>query len=693
MKFSRYTVLAAVLLLPVIAGAQQPADALDGEVDEVVVVGRSVSTGLARIEVDHEMLVDTAAALKHIPGANVNANGPVTGIAQYRGMYGDRIAVVIDHLGIVSGGPNAMDAPLSYVSPMIAGNLEVTRGIPSISMAPESIGGQVSATLARGEFAALETVFSGFVGSRYATNGNVSTTAGRLTFAGPRHKVSLIAEVDDGDDISTPVGVVRPSRLHRERIDASYAYAGERGAIMVFAGRLDTDDTGTPALPMDIRYIDTNLAGAQALLQLSESLSIELRVGWNDVRHLMDNFSLRQAPMAPMQRQNLTTGTGRQLRIAGNLALVGSTLSVGLDAIAAEHDALISNPNSAMFRVDNFVNVERDLYSAFVEWRREKARGDIELGLRARRVDARSGEVAASGMMGDMATNVALLADTFNGAGRNLSWNSLDAVAKLYYTDDAGTEWHLELGSKSRAPSYQELYLWLPLQATGGLADGRNYVGGLGLAVERSNEVTAGFGRRFGRLTVSPEGFYRRIDDYIQGVPSTNGVANVVSQMMSGMPALEFANVDAEIWGVDVAWKVALSDQWYIDGIASWSRGQRRDVDDNLYRLAPPNASAALTWESDRLSVTTEIVAYARQDEVSSYNAERATPGYALANAMLVWEPREALRFEARAENLFDRRYQDHVAGINRAAGSDIPPGERLYGAERSVSIGAIWSF
>ena len=132
----------------------------------------------------------------------------------------------------------------------------------------------------------------------------------------------------------------------------------------------------------------------------------------------------------------------------------------------------------------------------------------------------------------------------------------------------------------------------MPLQATGGLADGRSYIGGLDLDEERSNEITLGFGRDMGRFTVSPQVFFRRVDGYIQGTPSTNMAANMVSQMMSGNPALQFSNVDAEIYGADLAWKFELSEQWYVDGIASWARGKRRDVDDNLYRLAPPNASA-----------------------------------------------------------------------------------------------------
>ena len=32
---------------------------------------------------------DISGLLNHLPGASVNGNGPLTGIAQYRGLYGD----------------------------------------------------------------------------------------------------------------------------------------------------------------------------------------------------------------------------------------------------------------------------------------------------------------------------------------------------------------------------------------------------------------------------------------------------------------------------------------------------------------------------------------------------------------------------------------------------------------------------
>jgi iron complex outermembrane recepter protein len=691
MQHSICAAVAAVLLLPAVGAAQQTA--YGDDVDEVVVVGRSVSTGVSRTEINREMLIDTATALKDMPGANVNSNGALTGIAQYRGMYGDRVAVVIDHLGIVSGGPNAMDAPLSYVSPMITGELTVTRGIPGVSLAPEAIGGHIAAELARGEFAPQAMDLSGFVGSRYSANGNLATSAARLTLAGVNHKLTMLAEVDDGDDVATPVGMIRPSRFHRERSDLSYAFTGDRASLLLFAGRLDTDDTGTPALPMDIRFITTDLAGMQAGFAVSDGVSLSARVAWNDVEHLMDNFGLRAAPDPMRQRENFTTGRGGQLRLGGTFALPASTLEVGIDATQADHDATITNPNNGLFRIANFNDVSRDVRSAFVEWRGDVANGEIELGLRGSRVAAKAGIVSASGIMGDMGSRVEELADAFNAADRSPSWNTVDALARYRHFDKSGTEWRLEIGQKSRAPSYQELFLWLPMQATGGLADGRSYIGDLALDAEQSREVVVGLGRNFGRVTLSPQIFYRRVDGYIQGVVSTNMPANMVSMMMSGLPALQFANVDAEIWGGDIAWRVGLSDNWYLDGIASYVRGQRRDADDDLYRLAPPNATVGLTWHNDAMKVTTEVVGYARQDDVSLYNGEQGTPGYGLVNAMFEWSPGNRLRLEARVDNLLDRAYQDHVAGVNRAGGSDVPVGVRLYGVEPTLAMGFAYSF
>jgi iron complex outermembrane receptor protein len=294
------------------------------------------------------------------------------------------------------------------------------------------------------------------------------------------------------------------------------------------------------------------------------------------------------------------------------------------------------------------------------------------------------------GMAGDAAD---MLAAGFNDADRDLRFRNLDAVVKYRRPVFNNAEFSMELGSRARAPSYQELYLWLPLQATGGLADGRNYIGNLQLESERSNEVNIGLGWAGNRFHISPQVFFKQVDGYIQGVPSTNMAANMLSMMMGGDPALEFANVDAEIYGFDLAWKYQLTDTFFLDGLASYARGKRTDISDNLYRLAPMNASVAVNFVTDAWAVKSEVVGYAEQDKVSAYNGEQQSAGFGLLNASVSWSPLEFVRLEARVDNLLDRSYQDHLAGVNRVTGSDIPAGVRLYGPERTLSVGVVVSF
>ena len=693
MRIAQSSAFVVLVMLSALVAAQENVRDEDALPDEVIVVGQTVSASFARVEVDSEVLVDAAMAMKNLPGADVNRNGLITGIAQYRGLFGDRVAVDIDQLGVVSGGPNAMDAPLSYMSPMMTEELVVSRGIASVSSAPETIGGHISAKTARGSFGADGFGFSGTLGTRYWSNGDVSTTLARLTLANEQHRVTAIGEFDDGDDVGTPEGTIRPSSLDRDRYDLSYAYEDSDKDLLVYAGKLETGLTGTPALPMDINVIDTELFGARFSFLAAPGVVVEARLAHNSVDHEMDNFSLRDAP--PPQRQRLTTasGSGSKFYLAGTWEQGDTELLFGVDGASAEHDAFITNPNNASFRVDNFAAVKRDLIGLFGEWRFTYSHGEIEAGLRYNQVDTRAGEVGATGMMGMMGQRVDTLAAEFNSAQRQLDWQALDVVLKYRRLVSSALSWNVEIGSKSRAPSYQELYLWLPMQSTGGLADGRTYIGNLDLKEERSRELVMGISVDTGRFSVAPQLFYRRIDDYIQGVPATNDIANMVSTMMSGSTPLQFANVDAEIWGLDAAWRYDLSASWFLDGVVTAVRGQRRDVRDNLYRLAPYNASIGLSYSGGNWLFRTEAIGYAEQDRVAAFNNETRTPGYWLLNLGVEWQPLPSLSVQARLDNVLNESYQDHVTGINRAAGSDIPVGARLFGAERTASAGLSYSF
>jgi iron complex outermembrane receptor protein len=95
---------------------------------------------------------DIAQLLHDAPGANVTTNGPITGIPQYRGLFGPRIAVALDNSLLAPAGPNWMDPPISYAITAQLEALEVYRGIAPVSVAQESLGGAIEARTRRIDF-------------------------------------------------------------------------------------------------------------------------------------------------------------------------------------------------------------------------------------------------------------------------------------------------------------------------------------------------------------------------------------------------------------------------------------------------------------------------------------------------------------------------------------------------------------
>ncbi|MBV1932741.1 MAG: TonB-dependent receptor [Porticoccaceae bacterium] len=658
------------------------------QIEEIIVLGEEALPTFPRPEPIAVSQTDSASLLKSVPGANINSNGPITGIAQYRGLFGDRVAVSMDNDAVLSGGPNAMDAPLSYAPPLLLKSLKVTPGIASVSASQEAIGGHIVATLDRGEFAnAEDTETSGAISSRYGTLDDGVNHGLKAVVANDQHKLAALASYDEGNDGESGNGdKLADTGYRRERYDLSYAWQNDTSNITLSGGKLDTNDTGTPALPMDIVYIHTDIANLSAATDY-KGMTFRTRVGYSDVDHLMDNFSLRSNANPMMYRQN--NATGRQFSWGGSveLPLGEDTLTMGIDGTKVVHDALITNPNMAMFAVQNFSDAERDIYGLFAEWKHNTQQWQIETGLRYNRVNMDSDEVSASGMMPMMQNLADGLAGGFNGAERDQSFDNIDIVIKASrpLTDTTGL--NIGIARKTRAPSYQELYLWLPLESTGGLADGRSYIGNLDLDSEVNYEINTGLDWQAGNVYASAQVFFRKVDDFIQGTPSNNMSANMLATMMSGQAPLQFNNIDAELYGFDGRYGLILNDNWRLDGVLSYVRGEDKDNSDNLYRIAPLNHSLAVSWQKAALSARLESVLYAKQSKTSNYNDEQDSAGYGLLNVQGQYRISQQFKISAGIDNLLDKHYVDHLSGYNRNSDSDIALGDRLPGRGRNLFI------
>ena len=278
-----------------------------------------------------------------------------------------------------------------------------------------------------------------------------------------------------------------------------------------------------------------------------------------------------------------------------------------------------------------------------------------------------------------MAPPATRLRDAFNGADREKSDDLVDAVVKLGFEPRSDLRLEISGGRKTRAASYIERYGWLPTQAAGGLADGNNYVGDIGLDPEVSYEAAAEI-QWTGAMGIhlAPRAFYRRVNDYIQGTPSTNPDVIAVSTANGDPTPLQFSNVNARFYGVDLAYGADLPWDLQLDGTLSYVRGEREDIDDDLYRISPLHGRTTLTYQQTSWSVSVEGLYAAKQKKVSDTNGERTSDSWGTLNIFGSWDPWDWIGFTAGVNNVTDNDYNDHLAGISRVTSSGVDAGSAI---------------
>lgn len=660
--------------------------------DVIVVTGFRITTNVTieeHVSPEQAPLLgpDAAGLVARLPGAALVDNGSISGQVQYRGLFGPRAPVAIDGAAVASGGPNLMDPPLHYAPMPLVERIEVDRGVAAVSRGP-GMGGGMNVVLKGVDFASghdieyeAETMASvRSVDGSYAVGGVAGGASESRSF-------QLLFSREEGGDIAFSGGDIPNSHHERTVYGLGGGLASGDHAVSLDYRRLDTGPTGNAALAMDIEHVETDVARL-AYEGMAGDIAIDAAIGWTDVSHGMDNFSQRPNPDPMRHRYTVATANTVSAELTVGFEALGGDLELGIDREEAEHDVLISNPNNAAFFLGSLPDISIERTGAYAQWEGVILSLESELGVRA---DWHSDDAGLARTGAAVPAGAQMLAGMFNMADRAHDDTTVDAVARFWRHTDGPLTWRLTLAHKTRMPSYVERYAWLPTGASGGLADGNTYVGDLHLEPETADSIEAGFDWRGESGYLRPTVFYRRVDDFIQGVAydATPGVIDTPVEMVSMMNGdatpLRFANVDADFFGVDADFGWQLSRAWRIDGVASLVKGDRRDIDEPLYRMAPARLLLDLTYEQADWSVSLESQFVAEQDRVSATNSEQATDGYAVFGANLDWYARDNVLVTLGVENLFDETYERHLSGYNRVAGGDVAVGDRLPGQGRGA--------
>lgn len=668
---------------------------------------------------------DLTRGLARRNGIDANENGPLSGQLQVRGLYGTRIGVRLEGMHTISGGPNWMDPPLFVAPAGLVESITVHRAPVGVATG-SGPGAQAELRWKRPDFGEAGSGWRPWLDTEASAHsvdsGHALSAAAGL--ASPDHRIHLAASREAGDDYETPAGTIRPSAYERRafavgygrRYDHGLGGGDSEGRFDLSWRRIEAGESGTPSLPMDIDFFDTDI------LQLAWAHRIgaaefSFDAGYSRVEHGMNNSLQRPIIGNANTRAVLADAEGLEAALAMSMPLAVAGLDGELRAGAGwreeRHDATVLDPTAPAFFLLNFADARLDTTTAWAEWTGAVRAGTLlTIGARALRFGGDSDAVDAfpatlvdadpeAFPIGTGPRGVQILRDRANSADSSRADHGIDWAVSLQHSLTPALTVEANLARRMRAAGYQERFLWVPLESTAGLADGNTYVGDPDLRPEIAHVLELGALWQTPTLDASLRGYWRRIDDAILGVAATDPVVIAVSTGASGDPTpLRFANVDARIRGIEAELRLQLRPGLELDAGLSWQEGERRSDGDPLWRIAPPNARIALHWSGrwGRYSLTQELVA--RGDELSRVqlddptsvrNRFEETPGYGLTHAQASWKLPGNTRLDLGIDNLFDREYVSPLAGFNRAGDSIVAIGDQLPGRGRNLFARVSW--
>jgi iron complex outermembrane receptor protein len=628
------------------------------KLDDIEVIEQSESHSLVRMLPEQaQNIMDTAEVLKNMAGANVNRNGPLSGIAQYRGLYGDRINVEIDGMKMHESGGNSMDAVMSHVPANMVSAVVLKRGIAPVSSGIETIGGHIQIITKQAEQGDDEMSFNTDLSLGYKSASAGKSASLFASGSSGKHRAYLGLDSENGDSFEFPGGTNFNTEYDKKFYQMGYGLTLDRQQLSFKLNYNDTGNTGTPSLPMDITYIHSGTASSEYQFEPADDTQIITRLSYQNAEHLMKNHQFR---LTDTKRESLNNLITRTYGITAHMDRSFGKLSVGFAGDDSNRKAIILDPTNPMFLINNF-DTSKTRNSLFLEL--DKQLNDslnLISGIRYTQVDMDAADVSSTvAMMSTPMGNLhRTLRDRFNAANRDKSDNNLDVAFNLNQQVSEHINLEYGLAFKNRSPSYRERYLWLPLEATAGLADGFQYLGNLSLKPEAATQFEFGVNYQNDKLSFSPHIFYQQIDDYIQGTATTSTPAPPNT--------LTFNNVDAELYGLDYELNYQLSERLQLRNITSYVRGKRRDIADNLYRIAPLNTRIELSYGHGSWQLNAEMVAYQAQNNVANTNLEQKTAGYTIFNLGSSYYFNQTANLVFGINNLFDKKYLDHLGGYNR---------------------------
>ena len=637
MKLNRLIYLSLVC-----AAVLNAAESKEVEVETISVE----STTLEDISSKEIKSADVAEALsKKVPSISLVRRSGIANDIILRGQKKDNINVLVDDAKLYGACPNRMDPTTSHVATNNIESIEVTEG-PYDVQNFGTLSGIVKIKTKKPTEELHGDVNLGYGSFDYKkAAASVSGGIGRFRFL-----LSMSGETSgqykDGDgntfadqvDNAIADGVAPGVTAYQDQYRDMDAFTKLTGSAKVFIDITDdqelrfgymanrSDDIMYPNSKMDALYDDSNLYTAEYVIRDIASFSKELdfQYYYSDVEHPMSTFYRKVSMSSPTdldsskQVTSELTTTMQGAKII-NIADVTDDieLTLGLDASKRNWDGIYYNNAGLLASPTSMDDVDTDNIAIFSELDNNFGAWNVKFGLRY--------DDTTITPSSDQKHN------EYNALSANV-FSTYDATQNLIFFGG--------LGKSSRVPDARELYFTSSMGTVPGTED---------LDQTTNYEIDFGMKNNYESFNVKTKLFYSMLKDYIY--------------FQKGLPANNFKNIDASIYGFEVTGSYYALDNLYADFGIAYQRGQKDEAlenqtNTNLADIPPLKGNVALNYVYYQESVAT--VEFVGADTWKNYdddNGEQELSSWGVMNLKVDHQLPYGFGLAVGVDNVFDKTY------------------------------------
>ncbi|MBS7458102.1 TonB-dependent copper receptor [Coralloluteibacterium stylophorae] len=667
----RLLCLAVATALPAAALADQPAaeEARIERMDTVVVTGVAPSSPLTFVTDPKQPrqpvpASDAADYLKTIPGFAAIRSGGSNGDPVLRGQSGSRLSLLVNGGAMLGACPARMDAPSSYIAPQNFDALTVIKGPQTVLWGPVASAGTVlfERETERFDTPGVRAQGSALVGSFGRNEQTLDVAAG-----GPAAYARLNANRSEQDDYEDGDGETVPSLWRKWNADAAFGVtpdadtrielsAGAGDGKARYAGR-GMDGTRFRRESLGLRIEKQNVGGVLD--------AVDARAYYNHADHIMDNYGLREPdPTGPMPTAMLAAVDRRTVgaRVAATFRWDATELATGVDAERSDHrngTAMLPgmangwDPDARFSRVGVFGEARVAL----------SAQDRLVAGARIDRAAVADRRATVGGMdmggddgMGggmDMGMDDGMAMAMPNPTAGRRREDTLTAGFLRIEHALAGTpvQVHAGVGRSERMPDYWELFS--PTLGPEGAVNAFAAV-----RPETTTQLDLGLTYRSARAEAWVSAYAGRQDDFILFDYLAGGAMGDTTRAR---------NVDADIRGGELGGSMRLGAAWTVDGSLAYAWAGNRDDGEALPQIPPLEARLGVAWARGPWSAGAQVRGVRAQDRVATGRGNVVgrdlgpSKGFAVTSANAAWRVDARWTLAAGIDNLFDRRYAEHL--------------------------------